>query len=104
MKPNLIENQASKRAGLAAVAGVKAKLTRYGEAVNAISVEPLGRMAMRSTEALWELAKQARDKHLTQRAPSQGYRRLRLCLERALLWSVAEKLICASGWGAEGAE
>ena len=88
---------ARNRPGLAASAGVSAKARRYGEAVSAIALEPLGRMAAESSEALWELARQARDKRLTQCAPSQGYRKLRLDLERALLWSMAERLIVATG-------
>ena len=67
------------------------------EAVTAIAMEPLGRIAKESDEALWEMARQARDKRLTQCAPSQGYRKLRLCLERALMWSMAERLIVATG-------
>ena len=90
-------NHARNRPGLAASAGVSAKATRYGEAVSAIALEPLGRIAAKSSEALWEMARQARDKRLTQCAPSQGYRKLRLCLERALLWSMAERLIVATG-------
>ena len=57
----------------------------------------LGRIAKESDEALKERARQARDKRLTQCAPSQGYRKLRLCLERALMWSMAERLIAATG-------
>ena len=83
--------------GIAAAAGVSAKMTRYGQAVTAISMEPLGRLSQTSSEALWEMAQQARDKRITQIAPSQGYRKLRLCLERALLWSMAERLIAATG-------
>ena len=83
--------------GVAASAGVAAKSARYGEAVTAISMEPLGRIAQTSREALWAMAQQARDKRLTDMAPSQGYRKLRLCLERALLWSMAERLIAATG-------
>ena len=90
---------ARSRPGLAASAGVSAKATRYGEAVTAIAMEPLRRIAVESSEALWEMARQARDRHLTQFAPSQGYRRLRLALERALLWSMAERLIAATGHG-----
>ena len=85
------------RPGLAAASGVKAKKARYGVTVSAISLEPLGRMAPESIETLWQLAQQARDRRITQCAPSQAYRKLRLCLERALLWSVAERLICATG-------
>ena len=83
--------------GLAAKAGVAAKAKRYGEAVSTIAMEPLGRMAAVSGEVLWEMARQARDRHLTQAAPSHSYRRLRLALERALLWSMAERLIAATG-------
>ena len=90
-------NRARKSPGLAAKAGVSAKAKRYGEAVTAIAMEPLGRIAAESNEALWDMARQARDKRLTQCAPSQGYRKLRLCLERALLWSMAERLIAATG-------
>ena len=54
-------------------------------------------MARSSSEALWEMARQARDKRLTQCAPGRGYRNLRLALERALLWSMAERLVCATG-------
>ena len=78
-------NRARSSPGLAAKAGVSAKAKRYGETVTAIAMEPLGRMAKESDEALWEMARQARDKRLTQCAPSQGYRKLRLCLERALV-------------------
>ena len=60
-------------------------------------MEPLGRLAKESTEASWEMARQARDKRITHVAPSRGYRALRLGLERALLWSVAERLIAATG-------
>ena len=83
--------------GIAAAAGVTAKMARYGEAVTAISMEPLGRMSQTSCEALWQMAQQARDKRITHIAPSQGYRKLRLSLERALLWSMAERLIVATG-------
>ena len=89
----------SAKAGVAAEAGVAAKLRRYGESVNAISMEPLGRMAKSSSETLWSLAQQARDMHISRQAPNSGYRRLRLCLERALLWSVAERFIFAAGKG-----
>ena len=91
------QGQASTRPGAAAAAGVSAKLKRYGESVTAIAMEPLGRIASQSSNALWEMARQARDKRITQLAPSQGYRKLRLCLERALLWSIAEKLIAVTG-------
>lgn len=90
-------NRANRCPALAADAGVSAKARRYGEAVTAVAMEPLGRVAVKSCEALWDMAKQARDKRLTQCAPRQGYRKLRLCLERALLWSMAERLIAASG-------
>ena len=65
--------------------------------INKLAMEPLGRMSRSSCEALWEMARQARDKRITNIAPSQGYRKLRLCLERSLLWSMAERLIAATG-------
>ena len=83
--------------GIAALAGVAAKSARYGESVTAIAMEPLGRLATASCNALWEMAQQARDKRITNVAPSQGYRKLRLSLERALLWSMAQRLIAATG-------
>ena len=83
--------------GIAVSAGVSAKSARYGEAVTAIAMEPLGRLAQPSRDALWEMAQQARDKRITNIATSQGYRKLRLTLERALLWSMAERLIAATG-------
>ena len=89
--------RASVRPGLASSAGVTAKMKRYGETVSAISLEPLGRLAQESCESLWAMAKQARDRRITQCSPSQGYRKLRLALERALLWSLADKLIMAAG-------
>ena len=90
-------SSASWRPGVAAAAGVGAKSRRYGEAVTAISMEPLGRLAKESCEALWEMARQARDKRITSATPSHSYRKLRLSLERSLLWSMAERLIAATG-------
>ena len=90
-------HHARNRPGLAASAGVSAKAMRYGEAVSTIAMEPLGRIAKESSDALWEMARQARDRRLTQAAPSQSYRRLRLALERMLVWSMAERLIFATG-------
>ena len=90
---------ASARPGAASDAGVAAKSARYGDTVSAIALEPLGRMAKSSSDTLWLLAQQARDMHITQRSPSQAYRALRLGIEKALLWSVAERLIHATGRG-----
>ena len=42
---------------------------------------------------------QTRDMRLSAMSPAQGYRRLRLGLERALFWSMAERLIAARGKG-----
>jgi hypothetical protein len=89
--------RAATKAGVAATAGVKAKCERYGASVAAIVFEPLGRLAADSASTLWALARQARDLRITERAPSLEYRRLRLCLERTLLWASAEKLILATG-------
>jgi hypothetical protein len=82
--------------GAAAATGVNAKLTRYGEGVNAIAVEPLGRMAIESVDTMWQLAKEAtyRGRH---GAPAYLFRRWRLALERALLWSTAELALLALG-------
>ena len=91
--------QAPSCPGAAAAAGVSAKQRRYGDSVAAISMEPLGRMAKESCEALWEIARQARHQCITPVAPSEGYRSLRLGLERALLWSMAERLVAATGRG-----
>ena len=83
--------------GVATSAGVAAKSARYGKEVTAIALEPLGRIAQTLREPSWTMAQQACDKRLTDMAPSQRYRKLRLCLERALLWSMAEHLIAATG-------
>ena len=89
--------KSSCKPGLAAAAGVTAKDVRYGESVYAVSLEPLGRMVPESVEALWRIAVQARDRRGVPTAPGQVHRQLRLCLERALLWSTAETLIGATG-------
>ena len=83
--------------GLAAASGIKDKQARYGETVRAISLEPPGRMAPESVDTMWQLAHQARDRRGAPIAPGQVYRKLRLALERTLLWSMAERLICALG-------
>ena len=92
------------RPGLAAAAGVANKRARYGASVSAIAFEPLGRLAPESVETLWLLATQARDQRKLPVAPGQLHRELRLCLERALLWSTAESYIGALGRGAGGSD
>ena len=87
---------AATQPGVAAAAGVQTKLTRYGESVSAISVEPLGRMAQQSIDTLWQLAKEASYRGRNGSA-SLLFRRWRLSLERALLWSTAEMALVALG-------
>ena len=80
--------------GVAAQAGIRAKLSRYGTTVSTISYEPLGRLAGSSADAIWCLAKEA-SYHRRNVSPAILYRRWRLELERALLWIQAEMaLVC----------
>lgn len=51
-------NKAALVPGVAAAAGVQTKLSRHGGTVCAISMEPLGRMPIDSTNTLWALAKE----------------------------------------------
>ena len=84
------------RPGAAAAAGVSAKRSRYGEQVIAVAFEPLGRLAPQSIDGLWLLASEAAARGRLGSAAAL-YRRWRLDLERALLWSTAETALVATG-------
>ena len=75
--------------GVAAASGIKDKLDRYGSSVLCLAFETYGRLASASVNHLRDLALDFSCNSRRQ-GPGQAYHFLRLSLERALLFEVAD--------------